>query len=372
MSKARWNRITELVGEAWEMNEEERLAYLAKECGGDSSLRGEIENLLAEREQISDFLEGGCVTRAEPDLTGTTLGSYVVEDKIGEGGMGVVYRARDNRLGRPLAIKVMRLTAIHGPRLREQFLREARTTASLRHPNIITIYDVGSSNDVDFIAMEYVRGVALDRLIVPNQGLPLRDALRLAEQIGSALACAHNSGIIHRDLKPRNIMVEEDKSIKVLDFGLAKQIGNPAASAAPIGPGGAQTLDATFTGAIAGTISGGGGGMQGGDRHPAQTRRDALDGPRSQCHHRPPLQQTQWTVRGFLGTPLRSDEGCRMTSSHKSDVRPGVRKDLIFDGQLPVSGATRQFEVTTSSPDNRPSLVVDSRTFPNLAARLRR
>jgi len=225
--RVRWNRITVLVGEAWDMDAHERAVYLARECAGDDSLRADIERLLEEREKISDFLEVSPVCPQEQILTGATLGPYVIEAKIGEGGMGVVYRARDKRLGRPLAIKIVRPGAICATRRPERFLQEARTTAALHHPNIVTIYDVGSDSGVDFIAMEYLSGTTLDRLIVAEQGLPLQDVVRIAEQIATALACAHAQGIIHRDLKPGNIMVGADRSIKILDFGLAKQIAVP-------------------------------------------------------------------------------------------------------------------------------------------------
>jgi serine/threonine protein kinase len=234
----------------------EREVYLARECAGDESLRAEIEQLIGEKGEISDFLQESAFKGEDPDFTGTTLGSYVIEGRIGEGGMGVVYRARDSRLGRPLAIKIVH-RSIYGRKRREQFLQEARIMAALRHPNIVTIYDVGSSSNVDFIAMEYLRGATLGQRIIEDQRIPLREVLRIGEQIANALACAHAEGIIHRDLKPGNIIVEPDGSVKVLDFGLARYIVQSAAIPATIhhaGATGDQSVGTTAVGTIAGTI----------------------------------------------------------------------------------------------------------------------
>src|SRR5262249_32920575 len=142
----------------------------------------------------------------------------------------------------------------YGQKHREQFLQEARITAALHHSNIVTIYDVGSSSNLDFIAMEYLEGTTLGERIVADRRVALRDTLRMGEQIASALACAHAEGIIHRDLKPGNIIVAPDGSVKVLDFGLARHVGQPAAI-----PGAAQypgaSRDHSVGTTVAGTIS---------------------------------------------------------------------------------------------------------------------
>jgi len=154
-------------------------------------------------------------------VIGQTVGHYRIESKLAEGGMGVVYRAVDVHLDRLVAIKVLRPEAVAAPDRRSRFGREARAASALNHPNIVTIYDIDRSEGVDFIAMEYVPGLALDRLI-ERRRLAQKDVLRYAIQVTDALARAHGAGIIHRDLKPANIMVTPDGCVKLLDFGVAK------------------------------------------------------------------------------------------------------------------------------------------------------
>jgi Tol biopolymer transport system component len=152
-----------------------------------------------------------------------TISHYEIVAPIGEGGMGVVYRAVDTRLGRPVAVKLLHADGMTNGESRKRFVQEARAASALNHPHIITIYDIGQDHDqgVDFIAMEFVAGQSLAQAI--RQGrLKVEDALTYAVQIASALAAAHAAGIVHRDLKPANIMVSDTGSIKVLDFGLAK------------------------------------------------------------------------------------------------------------------------------------------------------
>ncbi len=154
-------------------------------------------------------------------MIGRTLDHYRIESKLGEGGMGAVYLAHDTRLKRPVAIKVLHAEAVANPERKRRFVQEAQAASALNHPNIITIYDISSAEGVDFIAMEYVEGQTLDR-VIDRRGLPLGEALKYAIQIADALAKAHNAGIVHRDLKPANIMVTGEGLVKVLDFGLAK------------------------------------------------------------------------------------------------------------------------------------------------------
>src|SRR6516165_1743145 len=154
-------------------------------------------------------------------MIGRTIGHYRIESKLGEGGMGVVYKARDTHLDRPVAIKVLPAEAVANSERKRRFVQEAKAASALNHPNIIHIYDIDTLDGVDFIAMEYVPGKTLDKL-VGRRGLGLGEALKYAVQIADALAKAHAAGIVHRDLKPANIMVTEEGLVKVLDFGLAK------------------------------------------------------------------------------------------------------------------------------------------------------
>ena len=154
-------------------------------------------------------------------MIGKTISHYKILEKLGEGGMGVVYKARDTNLDRFVAIKVLPAEKVVDPERKQRFVQEAKAASSLNHPNIITIYDIGQAEGVDFISMECVVGKTLDRLI-PKRGMRLNEALKCAVQIADALARAHSAGIVHRDLKPGNIMVNEHGLVKVLDFGLAK------------------------------------------------------------------------------------------------------------------------------------------------------
>jgi len=154
-------------------------------------------------------------------VIGKTISHYKILEKLGEGGMGVVYKARDTNLDRFVAIKVLPAEKVADPEPKQRFVQEAKAASSLNHPNIITIYDIGQAEGVDFIAMECVIGNTLDQLI-PRHGMRLNEALKCAIQIADALARAHAVGIVHRDLKPGNIIVNEHGLVKVLDFGLAK------------------------------------------------------------------------------------------------------------------------------------------------------
>ena len=153
-------------------------------------------------------------------MIGQTLAHYKILEKVGEGGMGVLYRALDTHLDRPVAIKVLRPEMVGDPERKRRFVLEAKAASALNHPNIVTIYDIDSAAGVDFIAMEFIDGVPLSRRI--DSGLPREEALAHAGQIASALSAAHAAGIVHRDIKPGNIMVTPAGHVKVLDFGIAK------------------------------------------------------------------------------------------------------------------------------------------------------
>ncbi len=176
---------------------------------------------------------------------GSRLGTYEIVAPLGAGGMGEVYRARDTRLSREVAIKVLPTASATDPDRRLRFEQEARSASALNHPNILTIYDVGTSDGTVFIAMELVEGKTLRELVAAGEPLPMRRLLDVATQTAEGLAKAHGAGIVHRDLKPENLMVSKDGFVKILDFGLAKLIEPvtqdasvlPTAVAAPTTPG---------------------------------------------------------------------------------------------------------------------------------------
>jgi len=152
---------------------------------------------------------------------GSRLGPYDIGEPLGQGGMGEVYRARDTRLNRTVAIKVLPPDKLADPERKRRFVDEARAASALNHPAIVTVYDLATDQGVDFLVMEHVPGHSLDRVIA-SKGVPLGDALRYTVQIANALVAAHAAGIVHRDIKPANVIVTPESQVKVLDFGLAK------------------------------------------------------------------------------------------------------------------------------------------------------
>jgi serine/threonine protein kinase/Tol biopolymer transport system component len=216
MTSQRWRQIELVYHAALEREPQARAQYVAAACGADEDLRKEVESLLA-----TDASSPGLVfNRPTVDLTlsatggliaGAQLGPYVIESQLGAGGMAEVWKARDTRLGRLVALKISKTD------FSRRFELEARTVAALNHPHICTLYDVGPN----YLVMECINGKPLQELI-PRKGLPLTEALNYAGQIADALAAAHTAGIVHRDLKPGNIMVTAEASVKVVDFGLAR------------------------------------------------------------------------------------------------------------------------------------------------------
>ena len=182
-------------------------------------------------------------------MVGATLDRYKIESKLGEGGMGVVYKARDTHLDRVVAIKVLPRDKVTDPDRKQRFVQEAKAASALNHPGIVAVHDIRSDAGIDFIVMEYADGQTIDR-IIPPKGLGITRALRYGVQIADALAKAHEAGIIHRDLKPSNVMVTDDGRVKILDFGLAKLLDPEGASEART-----RTTPLTDAGLIVGTAA---------------------------------------------------------------------------------------------------------------------
>lgn len=160
----------------------------------------------------------------------TQIGKYQVLEILGRGGMGVVYRAQDKRMGRQVAIKTLTETYLKDTGMLERFYQEAEKTGMLKHPNIVTVYDLGEQDGFPYIVMEYVEGQSLDRIIQEHQPLPLLYKLRIIEQVCHALGYAHQAGVVHRDVKPANVILQPDGNAKLLDFGIARleKSGNAA------------------------------------------------------------------------------------------------------------------------------------------------
>jgi len=225
--RERSKRIDELLRQAIELEEEALAEFLDRACVGDAELRREVENILGGEVDTSEILKhspaAGRRRQAQTDAlrTGEKISHYRIESRIGRGGMGEVYLARDELLRRPVAIKILPPEFSADPARVSRFEQEAFAASRLNHPNIITILDIIHDGGNHFIATEFVDGQTLRQAI--NDGrLSLRQKLAVAVQIAEALSVAHEAGIVHRDIKPENVMLRRDGYVKLLDFGIAK------------------------------------------------------------------------------------------------------------------------------------------------------
>jgi len=260
----RWQAIDDLLQMALERRPSERAAFLAAACAGDSELQQEVESLLGFHQQADGFLEtppAELAAELVEDKQTTPpaerrIGHYDLLRQIGRGGMGAVYLARDTRLGRQVALKLLHSHFTQDPERVRRFQQEARAASALNHPNIITIYEVGQVDQTHFIATEFVEGQTL-RALMKGEELTLNTVLDIVLQTAGALAAAHEAGIIHRDIKPENLMVRPDGYVKVLDFGLAK-LGERASgerSYTTQAPGDSFAAVETTPGIVMGTVS---------------------------------------------------------------------------------------------------------------------
>jgi serine/threonine protein kinase len=227
MTPERWQRVDEIFQAAVELNPIQRAKFLDDSCRGDEDLRREVESLLSCDEQGLSMIDepayqaaAGLFLGDKPQLVeGQLIGHYEIAGLIGKGGMGEVYAAKDKRLNRRIALKLLPADYTrHKDRLR-RFQQEAQAASALNHPNILTIHELGEVDGQQFIATELVEGETLRERI---RSTSLAETLDIAAQVASALAAAHKAGIVHRDIKPENIMLRPDGYVKVLDFGLAK------------------------------------------------------------------------------------------------------------------------------------------------------
>jgi formylglycine-generating enzyme required for sulfatase activity/dienelactone hydrolase/predicted Ser/Thr protein kinase len=249
----RWREVEAIYHAALERPEGDRAKFLREACRGDQELLGEVESLLRYDSKGANLPErpGAMSAGAGPALSpGRRLGAYEIVDLLGAGGMGEVYRARDTRLDRTVALKVLPADLIRSPERRERFEREARAVSRLSHPHICTLYDIGREGDTDFLVMEYLEGEPLAKRLQRGP-LPPEEALSHAVQMAQALGAAHQRGVIHRDLKPANVVLT-GSGAKLLDFGLAKLTMGSDAPAAET----AETMtkrEVTRTGVAVGT-----------------------------------------------------------------------------------------------------------------------
>ena len=231
MTLGRRQQIRELVQDATALEPAQRSAYLDRCCANDESLRKEVESLLSADSVVRNrMLESTVLVPVAPRRAahrpmalapGMKLGPHEITELLGAGGMGEVYRARDTRLDRAVAIKVLPAHLSSNPQFRQRFEREARAISALQHPNICTLYDIGQQDGTDYIVMEYVEGQSL-AVRLARGPLPVEQAVRSGLEMADALDSAHAHRILHRDLKPANVLLTDRGQTKIVDFGLAK------------------------------------------------------------------------------------------------------------------------------------------------------
>lgn len=262
MKPEQWQQAREVLADALELKPEDRPAFLDRVCSSDKSLRREVERLLSSSgEAQSSFLRSSALHITL--MPGTKLGDYEVQRLLGSGGMGEVYRARDTRLGRDVAIKVLPSFLSTDPDRLRRFEQEARAAAALNHPNILAVFQMGTYEGAPYLVSELLEGGTLREQLVRGP-MPLRKAIDHGVQTAHGLAAAHEKGIVHRDLKPENLFVTKDGRVKILDFGLAKLTQQPT-----ISDQSAPTVSAqTEPGVVMGTV---------GYMAPEQVRGKAVD-----------------------------------------------------------------------------------------------
>ena len=253
-----WARVKTVFQSALDQPDDLRSSFVVDACGGDSRLRTEVESLLIAHDAAGAFASADALaslataslyelSATDIDLApGTSVGSYDIVGWVGRGSMGQIFKAHDSRLGRAVALKVLSPDLVPDPASRARFDREARTIASLNHPHICTIFDVGHNGRFEYLVMEYLEGETL-REILERGPLSVDIARRYAAEMIDALDTAHRSGVVHRDLKPANVIIT-DSGTKLLDFGIAKMIAHDGNGSAP-----ADAVYGTRQGSVIGT-----------------------------------------------------------------------------------------------------------------------
>lgn len=265
MNPERWQRIATICDAALDVADSERDTFLAEACAGDATLREEVQALLAQDRHVSPldhpvWVADDLLVPSATLAIGETVGIYRIEGILGAGGMGQVYRAKDTKLGRSVALKMLPDVLARDPELRARLQREAQVLAALNHPHIGAIHGFEDSGSIHALVLELVEGPTLADVLRAPEGegrrLPLDEAIAIARQIVDALEAAHEQRIVHRDLKPANITVRTDGTVKVLDFGLARLVQTEGDGPADLGESPTFTSPAmTMAGTILGTAA---------------------------------------------------------------------------------------------------------------------
>ena len=260
MTPDRWQKVESVLQEALDRPPADRVSFLDEVCAGDDELLKEANSLIDAYEHAGNFIEEPAITQDAHlligedvnDKLGSRIGPYKIVSRLGAGGMGEVYLAEDERLGRLVALKILPVYFASDETRLRRFQREARAASALNHPNILTIHEVGEIDEIYFIATEFIDGWTIRQLLAERE-LSLDEILDIAEQVASALAAAHAAGIVHRDIKPENVMRRSDGLVKILDFGIAKLMESHPAEY-PDEPGGPAKTH-TEAGLVMGTVN---------------------------------------------------------------------------------------------------------------------
>src|SRR5262249_54298950 len=301
---------------------QQRSGFLAEACLDDPALRQEVESFLAlDDHEVPNGTLGSAASRvALPP--GTRLGEYEVQSLLGAGGMGGVYRARDPRLCRHVAIKVLPLLVANDPDRLRRFEQEARAAAALNHPHICTVHDIGEYHGQPFFVMELLEGQSLNERIA-GKPIPISDLIDLALQTCDALKAAHDKGIIHRDIKPANIFLSTNGQIKILDFGLAKLVEERRSAASA-----ASTSEAEISG---GSLPGTRWGLLGTPAYlsPEQARGEKVDARTDIFSFGLLLYEMATGQRAFRG---HTSEDLMEAILHETPVKPSILNPEVSSG----------------------------------------
>ncbi len=259
MADENWQKVREIFDVALQKEHQERQTYLLEVCGEDKNLLAEVESFFSTFDKLDGFMEtpavAGFADVIEPETKklepGKCFGHYEIIEQIGAGGMGEVYLARDKKLDRKVAVKILNEKFSRDESNLQRFVSEAKAASALNHPNILTIYEFGETDEAHYIVSEFIKGKTL-REIFKEKTLKLSEVLDISTQIAGALCTAHEAHLVHRDIKPENIMIRPDGYVKILDFGLAKLVEQKNQSIFGLEQ---STIKQTAKGVILGTVN---------------------------------------------------------------------------------------------------------------------